>query len=382
MTGSGVPLRELGLVILLAAVITYLATGPVRSYLVRTGRVAEIRARDVHTQPTPSLGGVAMFTGFLSAIFLAMQLPALTRGFAPVTPEMTAVVVGAFLIVVVGVIDDLYELGALAKFAGQLLAALTVSVMGLSYNVIFLPIDGGSTLILDRPQGIILSTLIIVTLVNAFNFVDGIDGLCAGLGLIAGGAILLFSLTLLHDQGGAVSAYPPAIICAGMVGMCAGILPHNFEPARIFMGDTGAMLIGLLLAAASISASGKINLALYGTADVVALISPFIVVLAAIALPVADLVMAVVRRVSQGKSPFSADRQHIHHRLLALGHTHRRTVLVLYMWVSAIGFGTVSFSIFPARYAALLLIVSVLLAAAATAVPVFQGKIGPVSSNE
>ena len=159
-----------------------------------------------------------MFTGFLSAIFLAMQLPALTRGFAPVTPEMTAVVVGAFLIVVVGVIDDLYELGALAKFAGQLLAALTVSVMGLSYNVIFLPIDGGSTLILDRTQGIILSTLIIVTLVNAFNFVDGIDGLCAGLGLIAGGAILLFSLTLLHDQGGAVSAYPPAIICAGMVG--------------------------------------------------------------------------------------------------------------------------------------------------------------------
>ncbi len=381
MTGTGVPLRELGLVILVAAVITYLATGPVRSYLVRTGRVAEIRARDVHTQPTPSLGGVAMFTGFLSAVFLALQLPALTRGFAPVTPEMTAVVVGAFLIVVVGTIDDLYELGALAKFAGQVLAALTVSVMGLSYNIIFLPIDGGTTLILDRTQGIILSTLITVTLVNAFNFVDGIDGLCAGLGLIAGGAILLFSLTLLHDQGAAVSAYPPAIICAGMVGMCAGILPHNFEPARIFMGDTGAMLIGLLLSAASISASGKINMALYGTADFVALISPFIVVLAAIALPVADLIMAVVRRVSQGKSPFSADRQHIHHRLLALGHTHRRTVLVLYMWVSAIGFGAVSFSIIPARYAAMVLIVAVVLAAAATAVPVLQGKIGPVSPD-
>ena len=148
MTGTGVPLRELGLVILVAAVITYLATGPVRSYLVRTGRVAEIRARDVHTQPTPSLGGVAMFTGFLSAVFLALQLPALTRGFAPVTPEMTAVVVGAFLIVVVGTIDDLYELGALAKFAGQVLAALTVSVMGLSYNIIFLPIDGGTTCLL------------------------------------------------------------------------------------------------------------------------------------------------------------------------------------------------------------------------------------------
>lgn len=382
MTGTGVPLRELGLVILVSAVITYLVTGPVRSYLVRTGRVAEIRERDVHTQPTPSMGGVAMFTGFLSAIFLAMQLPALTRGFAPVTPEMTAVVIGAFLIVVVGVIDDLYELGALAKFAGQFLAAVTMSVLGLSYNVIYLPFDGGTTLILDQTQGIVVSTLITVTLVNAFNFIDGIDGLCAGLGLIAGAAILLFSLTLLHDQGGAVSAYPPAMICAGLVGICAGILPHNFEPARIFMGDTGAMLIGLLLSAASISASGKINMALYGTADFVALVSPFIVVVAAIALPVADLIMAVIRRVSRGKSPFSADRQHIHHRLLALGHTHRRTVLVLYMWVTAIGFGTVSFSVFPPRFAALLLAVAVIVAAVATAIPVLQGKIGPVASDE
>ena len=199
MSGAGVPLRELGLVILVAAVITYLATGPVRSMLVRTGRVAEIRERDVHTQPTPSLGGVAMFTGFLSAVFLAMQLPALTRGFAPVTPEMTAVVIGAFLIVVVGVIDDLYELAALPKFAGQVLAAVTMAVLGLSFNVIYLPFDGGTTLILDQTQGIIVSTLITVTLINAFNFVDGIDGLSAGLGLIAGAAILVFSLTVLHD---------------------------------------------------------------------------------------------------------------------------------------------------------------------------------------
>ncbi len=365
------------MVILVAAVLSYLSTGPIRSLLVRTGRIAEIRERDVHTQPTPSLGGVAMFTGFLSAVYLAMQLPALTRGFAPVTPEMTAVVVGAFLIVVVGIIDDLYELGALSKLIGQVVAAVTMSLMGLSFNVFYLPFDGGTTLILDQAQGVVVSSLIIVMLINAFNFVDGIDGLAAGLGMIAGGAILVFSLTVLHDQGGAVSAYPPAIICAALVGMCAGFLPHNYEPARIFMGDSGAMLIGLLLAAASISASGKINMSLYGTADFVALISPFIVVVAAVALPVVDLVMAVIRRVSQGKSPFAADRQHIHHRLLALGHTHRRTVLVLYMWVSAIAFGAVSFSVIPSRYAAALLVSAVVLAAAATAVPAMKGKIGP-----
>lgn len=376
MGGAGVPLRELGLVLLVAAAITYLATGPVRSILIRTGRVAEIRQRDVHTQPTPSVGGLAMFSGFLAAVYLANQLPALTRGFAPVTPEMTAVVWGGFAIVIVGVLDDLYELNAITKLIGQIFAAVLMSILGLSMTSLYVPFGEGTTLILDQVQGVVFSTIFTVLLVNAINFVDGIDGLAAGLGAIAGGAILIFSLTVLHDQGGAVSAYPPAIICAALVGICVGFLPHNFEPSRIFMGDSGSMLIGLLLAAASISASGKINISLYGTADLVALMSPIIVVVAAVALPVLDLVMAVVRRVSQGKSPFTADRQHIHHRLLDLGHTHRRTVLVLYLWVSAIAFGAVSFSIFPSSFAAGLSVILLTLAAVATAVPVAQGKIG------
>lgn len=377
MSGAGVPLRELGLVLLVAAAITYLATGPVRSILVRTGRVAEIRQRDVHTQPTPSLGGAAMFTGFVAAFLLANQLPALTRGFAPVTPEMTAVLAGGFAIVVVGLIDDLYELGALAKLAGQFMAAIVMALLGIVFTVFYIPIGEGTTLILDQAQGMIFSAVFTVLLINAVNFVDGIDGLAAGLGMIAGTAILLYSLSVLHDQGGAVSAYPPAIICAILVGICAGFLPHNFEPARIFMGDSGAMLIGLLLAAASISASGKINMSLYGAADLVALISPIIVVLAAIALPVLDLVWAVIRRTAKGQSPFTADAGHIHHRLLRLGHTHRRTVLVLYMWVSAVAFGAVSFSIVPARFAAMFTLASLLLAFLVTLVPLWQGKIGP-----
>ena len=376
MTGLGVPLRELGLVILVAAAITYLSTGLVRSVLVRTGRVAEIRQRDVHTQPTPSVGGVAMFTGFVSAVFLAQQLPALTRGFAPVTPEMTAVLAGAFAIVLVGIVDDLYELGALAKLAGQFVAAVVMALMGIVFTVFFFPIGEGTTLILDQVQGVVLSALFTVLLINAVNFVDGIDGLAAGLGMIAGLAILLFALTVLHDQGGAVSAYPPAIICAALVGICAGFLPHNFEPARIFMGDSGAMLIGLLLSAASVSASGKINMSLYGAADLVALISPIIVVLAAIALPVVDFVWAVVRRLARGQRPWEADAGHLHHRLLRLGHTHRRTVLVLYMWVSAVAFGAVSFSIVPTRYAAAFTVIALLVAFVATLVPLTRGKIG------
>ncbi len=381
MNGAGVPLRELGLVLLVAAAITYLVTGPVRSLLVRTGRVAEIRQRDVHTQPTPSLGGLAMFTGFVAAFLLAQQLPALTRGFAPVTPEMTAVLAGGFAIVVVGMVDDMYELGALTKLLGQFAAAVIMALAGIVFTVFYVPFGEGTTLILDQGQGVILSAVFTVMLINAVNFVDGIDGLAAGVGMIAGSAILLYSLSVLYDQGGAVSAYPPAIICAILVGVCAGFLPHNFEPARIFMGDSGAMLIGLLLSAASISASGKINLSLYGAADLVALISPIIVVLAAIALPVLDLLWAVIRRTARGQSPFTADAGHIHHRLLALGHTHRRTVLVLYMWVSAIAFGAVSFSLVPLRAALAFAAVSLLLAFAATLVPLGQGKIGPQRTN-
>lgn len=381
MTGAGVPLRELGLVLLVAAAITYLATGVVRSLLVRTGHVAEIRHRDVHTQPTPSVGGLAMFTGFGGAFLLAQQLPALTRGFAPLTPEMTAVFFGGLAILAVGIVDDLYELGALTKLLGQFAAATVMSVLGIAFTVFYVPFGEGTTLILDQVQGMVLSAIFTVLLINAVNFVDGIDGLAAGLGMIAGTAILIYSLSVLHDQGGAVSAYPPAIICALLVGICAGFLPHNFEPARIFMGDSGAMLIGLLLSAASVSASGKINMSLYGAADLVALISPIIVVLAAIALPVLDLVWAVVRRMARGQSPFQADAGHIHHRLLRLGHTHRRTVLVLYMWVSAVAFGAVSFSVIPFRFAVGFTVVALVSAFLLTLVPLTKGKIGPAGAS-
>ena len=374
MAGAGVPLRELGLVLLTAAAIAFLTTGIIRWIAVKSGKVAEVRTRDVHTQPTPRLGGVAMFTGFVAAIFLAYQLPALTRGFMPVTPEMTAVLWGAAAIVLVGVIDDLVELDAVTKLIGQVIAAVIMSLLGLSWTVFYWPAGEGTTVVLSQVQGVIVTTVFTVLLINAINFVDGLDGLAAGLGMIAGGAILVFSLTVLHDQGGAVSAYPPAIIAAALVGMCAGFLPHNFEPSRIFMGDSGSMLIGLLLAAASTSASGKINMSLYGAADVVALLSPIIVVLAAVFVPVLDLLLAVVRRLASGRSPFAADKMHIHHRLLSLGHTHRRTVLVLYLWVSVVAFGAVSFSVIPPGYALALFVVMTLVAAAVTAVPVVRRR--------
>lgn len=371
---AGIPLRELGLVILVAAAITYLTTGIIRTLMVRYGRLDEIRERDVHTMPKPRLGGVAMFSGFLGAVFLADQLPALTRGFMPITPEMNAVIWAGFVIVVVGALDDLFDLDAITKLVGQIVGAVTMSLLGLTWTILFIPFGGGTTLLIDQVQSTILTTLFTVTLINALNFVDGLDGLSAGVGMIAGAAILVFSLTILFDQNGAVSAYPPAIIAAALVGICAGFLPHNFEPSRIFMGDSGSMLIGLLLAAASTSASGKINMGLYGTVDIIALMSPIIVVVAAVAVPLLDLVMAVIRRVGRGASPFSPDKMHLHHRLLELGHSHRRVVLVLYMWVTVVAFGAVSFSVVPPAFAVGLTVFGLLMATLMTIIPLLRDR--------
>lgn len=353
----GVPLRELGLVLLVALAVTYLATGVVRSVVVRSGRLTKVRARDVHSFPKPRLGGVAMYSGFLAAMLLAHQLPALTRGFKPITPEMDAVMVAGFVIVIVGALDDLYDLNALTKLGGQIIGAVIMSAMGLNWTLLYVPFGGGTTLVLDQIQSTVLTAFFVVAMMNAINFIDGLDGLAAGFGCIAGGALLVFAVVILHDQGGTVSAYPPAIMAAGLVGMCAGFLPHNFEPSRIFMGDSGAMLIGLFLAAASTSASGKINASLYGAADVVAATLPVVIVAAVFFVPVLDMLLAIIRRTLNGTGMMTADKMHIHHRLLALGHTHRRTVLVLYSWFVVLSFGAVSYTIFPPLWATVLCLV-------------------------
>lgn len=373
--GVGIPFRELILVLLIGCVTTYLTTGIARMLMVRFGTMSAPRARDVHTVPTPRLGGVAIFTGLVVAVATAGQLPALNRGFPPVTPDMVAVLLAAVVIVVVGVIDDLFDISWVVKLGGQVIGSVVMSLAGLSWYLIWVPLgDGGTTLILDQVQSTILTAILTVAIINAMNFVDGLDGLAAGLGMIGGGTLLIYSLTILHDQGGTVSAYPPAIISAVLVGVCIGFLPHNFAPARIFMGDSGSMLIGLLLAAACVSASGRINMALYGTADVVALLSPLLVVVAALSIPLLDLVLAVFRRLAAGKSPFAPDKLHLHHRLLRLGHGQRQVVLVLYSWVGVVALGAVGASIFPPGVAIGVFLLAVVLVGTATCVPMFHNR--------
>lgn len=339
--GIGVPLRELGLLVLASAVVTFLVTGIVRILAIRFGAVAIPRQRDVHVTPTPRLGGIGMYIGVLTAFGLASQLPALTRGFE-FGNDIVAVIAAGAVIVIVGVIDDTWGLDALTKFVGQLTAAGVLVVLGVTWFLVFVPWDGGVTVVLDQLQAGVLTIVITVVVINAVNFVDGLDGLAAGVGLIAAAAVAFFSIGLLNDQGGDVSAYPPAMIAAALAGACLGFLPHNFHPARIFMGDSGSMLIGLMLAAASTSASGRISLGAYGTKDMLALLSPVLVVGAIMFIPVLDLLLAIVRRTRAGRSPFSPDKMHLHHRLLQIGHSHRRVVVVLYLWTALLAFSAVA----------------------------------------
>jgi UDP-GlcNAc:undecaprenyl-phosphate GlcNAc-1-phosphate transferase len=347
---AGLPIREYILVGLISATLTFLLTGLVRRFAIRAGAIANPRARDVHVIPIPRMGGLAMYLGVAGGMAMAHQLPVLRRAFE-YSLDPVGVLIGGGVIVLIGAVDDRFEIDAWTKLAGQVLCAGVLVIFGVQWNVFWVPWGGngdalGSVVTLDSNQGGLLMVLLVVVLVNAMNFVDGLDGLAAGLGFIAAAATCAFSLGLLNSAGGDVGTYPPALIAATLAGACLGFLPHNFQPAKIFMGDSGSMMIGLMLAGATTSASGKINYTRFGGSDALALLSPLLVVVAVLFLPVLDLLMAVIRRTRRGESPFAADKMHLHHRLLEIGHSQRRAVLLIYLWAGLLGFGAVSLTLF------------------------------------
>ncbi|MGH3825741.1 MAG: glycosyltransferase family 4 protein [Pseudonocardiaceae bacterium] len=370
---SGLPLREYLLVGLTTAVVTFLLTGLVRMLAIRTGAVAMPRERDVHRAPIPRLGGVAMYGGILGGVLLSHQLPVLRRSFE-FSGDVVGVLVAGGIIMLVGALDDRFELDALTKFAGQVTAAGVLVLYGVQWFIFWVPWNGGagsvgSVLILGQDQAVLVTVALAVTMINAMNFIDGLDGLAAGIGLIAAVAIGAFSLQLLHRSGGSVSAYPPTLIAALIAGACLGFLPHNFQPARIFMGDSGAMLIGLMLAAASTSASGRLDPGSYGATDVLALFSPLLVVAAVLFVPLLDLLLAVVRRTRAGRNPLAADKLHLHHRLLEIGHSHRRAVLLIYLWAALLAFGAVALTLFDVYVVVWSIMLGLLIAVLGSMVP-------------
>jgi UDP-GlcNAc:undecaprenyl-phosphate GlcNAc-1-phosphate transferase len=370
------PIREFLLAGLTATVVTFLLVGPVRVLALRLGAVAWPRKRDVHVTPTPRWGGLAMFGGVLAGVGMAYQLPALRLAFDNNASEVGGVLLAALLLAAVGALDDRYDLDALTKFAGQTTAAGILVIFGVQWTVFFVPWGGsdsgesGSLLVLGQEQGVLLTVLLTVALVNAMNFVDGLDGLAAGVGMIAAAAVGLFTVGLVGRVGNDPSVYSPALIAAVLAGACLGFLPHNFNPARIFMGDSGSMLIGVLLAAATTSASGKISIIGADAKDVLALFAPLIVLAAVVFVPLLDLLMAVVRRTRKGMSPFAPDKMHLHHRLLEIGHSQRRAVLLIYLWAGVLAFGAVALALIDDPFIVLWAVgIGLVVAVLASAIP-------------
>jgi UDP-GlcNAc:undecaprenyl-phosphate GlcNAc-1-phosphate transferase len=316
---------------------------------------------------------VAMYFGVVGGMLLAHQLPVLRRALE-YSLDPYAVLIGGGVIVLVGVLDDRFELDSWTKLAGQTTAAGILALLGLQFLDLWVPWGGdgnivGSQVILDQNSGGILSVLLVVGMANAMNFVDGLDGLAAGIGLITSAAICAYSLVLLQGTGGSVQSYPPALIAACLAGACLGFLPHNFQPARIFMGDSGSMLIGLMLAAASISASGKVSLNQTGPRSELAVLSPLLVVVAVLFVPMLDMLMAIVRRTRRGVAVFSADKMHLHHRMLEIGHSTRRAVLLIYLWAAVIAFGAVALTVFNGFVVSLGIVVGLVLALLVSTIP-------------
>ncbi len=334
-------MRAYLLCIAAAAVATYLLTPLARAFAIRIGAMAQVRDRDVHTEPTPRMGGLAMWGGLLVGALVASHLPILGEVFRA-SSEPRAALVGATLMAALGAFDDRFELDALTKLAGQIAAAGVMVLMGVQLSYLQLPGSGLNSLGTD--QAVPLTVLLVVLLVNAVNFIDGLDGLAAGVVAIAAGATFVYSYHLESSLHEGISYTPAVLLSALLLGVCLGFLPHNFAPARLFMGDSGSMPLGLVLAAAMTTVTGQVSGEPGGRFDRVSLYVPLLIPLAVLAVPFLDLVLAVVRRTRAGRSPFSPDKQHLHHRLLEIGHGPRRAVLLMYAWAALIGFGAVLLS--------------------------------------
>lgn len=331
-------MREYLLVFVVAAVMTYVATPFVRWLAFRTGAITAVRDRDIHTVPIPRLGGVAMLFGFAAALLVASRLPYLSQIFAG--GEMMGVLVGAVIVCAVGVLDDIRELDWVTKLAGQMIAAGVMAFQGV--QLLSLPLFGVT--VLPAAFLVTLTILIVIISSNAVNFIDGLDGLAAGVVAIAGLAFFSYSYLLSRSYDPPNVFSSATFITAALVGCCVGFLPHNFHPARLFMGDSGSLMLGLLLAAATISMTGNIDPSQVSGNPSAAIFLPVVLPLAIISLPLLDVLLAVVRRTRAGRRPWQADSEHLHHRMLRIGHTHVQAVLLLYLWAAIVALGVVSFA--------------------------------------
>ena len=317
------------LVGLVAAVVAFVATPLVRLGALRFDAIDHPNDRKVHAHPTPTLGGLALLLGVVVAGLVASQMHEFEAVFTA-SSEAYGILLGGVIIFALGVVDDLRDLPAPAKLAGQVFASGILFLSGVKMQFILLP---GGAYNLSDDVSVLVTVLWLVAMINAVNLVDGLDGLAAGIVAIA--AASFFVYTYDFDVRGLYADVPTAPLAAIIiVGVSLGFLRHNFHPARIFMGDSGSMLLGFILGATTVAGIGhapQVDLTVPGS-QVFFAYFPLVIPLMVIALPIVDALLAIARRARRRRSVFHADKEHLHHRLMDLGHGHRQAVLVMYLW--------------------------------------------------
>ncbi|MBM17012.1 MAG: undecaprenyl-phosphate alpha-N-acetylglucosaminyl 1-phosphate transferase [Actinobacteria bacterium] len=312
-----------------AAVATAAATPVAHRLAIRSGVLVAPDDRNVHESPTATLGGTAMLFGLFVGAATAWLLGDFASVFAAPS-EMIGVLVAAAVICAVGVVDDISPLSAPAKVAGMVVAGVALSVVGVSLVVLRIPFF--ETVILSSNMSALLTVVWVVLIANAVNLIDGLDGLAGGIVAIAAATFLFYAIRL-GDAGVLTASSPGALIAVLVVGICVGFLPHNVHPARIFMGDGGALLLGLLMAASTMSVGGSTDAVFSGQAFF--FFAPVFIPLFILGVPLFDMAFAIVRRAAtRGIRVTHADKDHLHHRLLRLGYGHRRAVWILWAWTA------------------------------------------------
>jgi UDP-GlcNAc:undecaprenyl-phosphate/decaprenyl-phosphate GlcNAc-1-phosphate transferase len=350
------------LVFLATAGAVVVVTPAVRWFAVKVGAIVRPSDRRVHAKPTPTLGGLGILAGVLVGLGVAYLIPSF-RSLYRQTLELQGTVLAAVAITAVGVVDDFRVLSAPAKVAGQILAAGLLILYGVELLFFWIPSQG--VVSMGPDLAVPLTVAWVLIMVNAVNLIDGLDGLAAGIVAIAAGAFFVWvnqSPSLFPESSRAA-----ALLCAVAGGAAIGFLPFNFYPARIFMGDSGAMLLGLLLAAATIAGVGR-TLRPHG-GDVAAFAIPVLIPVFVLAVPLIDVALAVVRRIRRGRPVFAPDKEHIHHQLREIGHNHRTAVLVMYFWAILLAGSGLAVSFINGRLVNSLIMAASMALIAATIVP-------------
>lgn len=320
------------IVLAVAAAVTAAMT-PVMMWLApRVGAVAIPGGRSVHTRVMPSMGGLAMFVGFLAALGVASQMRQFHEMFAS-SSEPVGIVLAAGVMVAVGAMDDLRDVSPPAKIAGQVFSGSLLSLFGTTMLYFRIPFVQFDYIVLSPDLAPIVTVVTVVVMANAMNLIDGLDGLAAGIALIAGFALFLYA-DRLFKAGLLEGSNVGPLIAIITVGVCAGFLPFNFNPARIFMGDAGSMFLGLLLAVCTITIGGRIADQFSG--QTYFFFAPLFIPIVILGVPLLDTGFSFLRRLVRRQSFAVADKDHLHHRLMRLGHGPRRAVGILWVWTAVL----------------------------------------------